>query len=234
MKKVVILTSGGMDSTTLLHYHKKQGDCIRAIAFNYGQRHAKELEYAMQNAKRLEVPFQCVDLSSLAQVLPGSSQTDMTVSVPEGHYAEDSMRTTVVPNRNMILLAIATGHAIAHHMDFVSYAAHAGDHAVYPDCRPKFTAHMARIMGCCDWKKVKLLRLFIKISKADIVKIGLNAGVDFSQTWSCYKGGDIHCGRCGTCIERREAFHLAGVTDPTTYAQSAPTVDQMIASGWKL
>src|SRR6266567_8268550 len=138
MKKVVVLTSGGMDSTTLLYYHIKEGDAVRAIAFNYGQRHANELRFAKQNAETAKVPLEVVDMSFLAKLLPGSSQTDLNVPVPEGHYSEDSMKATVVPNRNMILLSIAVGHAIGMKMDFVSYAAHAGDHAVYPDCRPKF------------------------------------------------------------------------------------------------
>lgn len=219
MKKVVVLTSGGMDSTTLLHHHTKAGDEVRAIGFNYGQLHQKELEFAHYQANALGVPFEEVDLSELAFILPGSSQTDGMVRVPEGHYSEESMKATVVPNRNMILLSIAIGHAIAHKMDFVSYAAHAGDHAIYPDCRPEFAEWLNEgpSKGLCDWRKVELLRPFIDITKADIVRKGTELGVDFSKTWSCYKGVDLHCGRCGTCVERVLSFKEAGFKDPVQY-----------------
>lgn len=215
--KVVVLTSGGMDSTTLLHYHVKKGDQVRALSFNYGQRHKKELSFAYLNTSRLHVPIEEVDLSHLKRILPGSSQTDDKVRVPEGRYDEESMKATVVPNRNMILLAIAVGFAISYDMEAVSYAAHGGDHAIYPDCRPEFVALMAQAIAMCDWKLVKLYHPFIKETKADIVKRGVNLGVDFSQTWSCYAGKDLHCGRCGTCYERILAFKEAGVTDPTSY-----------------
>lgn len=234
MKKVVVLTSGGMDSTTLLFHHVRQGDEVRAIAYNYGQRHVLELECAKRNARELKVPLEVVDLSSLARVLPGSSQTDKTVEVPEGHYSAETMKATVVPNRNMILLAIAIGHAIAHKMDFVSYAAHAGDHTIYPDCRPAFAHIMNLAASLCDWKQVNLLRPFIDMSKKDIVLLGDRIGVFFSATYSCYKGSPRQCGRCGTCIERREAFYLAGIIDPTIYEADAPTTSQLVSCNWRL
>lgn len=234
MRKVIVLTSGGMDSTTLLYQHVRLGDELRAIAFNYGQRHQKELTFAKINAEKAKVPLTVVDLHSLRDVLPGSSQTDDNVGVPEGHYSEDLMKLTVVPNRNMILLAIAVGHAIAYDAGFVSYAAHAGDHAVYPDCRPEFTKSLQGAISKCDWRKVRLLRPFIKIPKSNIVRLGTQIGVDWTQTWSCYVGAEVHCGRCGTCIERREAFHLTGIPDPTIYGPSAPAVEMMVANNWKL
>lgn len=217
-RNVVVLTSGGMDSAALLHYHLLHcRDNVRAIAFDYGQRHVREIAMAQYQAEQAGVPITIVNLRDLAQVLPGSSQTDLSVDVPEGHYTEESMKATVVPNRNMILLAIAIGHAIAHKCDSVSYAAHAGDHAIYPDCRPEFAKQMARVAGLCDWTKIKLLRPFVKMTKAEIVQLGLVK--DYHNTWSCYKGGLRHCGKCGTCVERREAFQLAGITDPTEYEE---------------
>jgi 7-cyano-7-deazaguanine synthase len=150
----------------------------------------------------------------------GSSQTDKSVPVPEGHYEEESMKQTVVPNRNMILLALAGAWAISTKSDAIAYAAHSGDHAIYPDCRPEFTEAMSDALRLCDWHEVKLMRPFLyptPMSKADIVKLGTSLGVPFELTWSCYKGGEKHCGKCGTCVERVEAFQLAGVEDPTEY-----------------
>lgn len=232
--KVVIILSGGMDSTVLLHHHLQHGDEVRALGVDYGQRHSKELKFAMRTANKLDVPFSVANLSSLRNLLPGSSQTDDGVPVPEGHYAEENMRKTVVPNRNMIMLAVAAGHAIAHGYEAVSYAAHSGDHAVYPDCREEFAEALSVAVGLCDWDPPKLMRPFVDSSKADIVGLGVGYGVDFSETWSCYKGREYHCGRCGTCIERREAFYLAGVKDPTVYDTGAPTVEELVKNDWRL
>lgn len=223
--KTVVLTSGGIDSTVLLHHLASfypiaiapRVESLRAIAFNYGQRHAKELSFAYVQATRVGVPLMRADLTSLCDLLPGSSQTDATVAVPEGRYDEESMKATVVPNRNMIMLAIAIGHAIAFKFEAVAYAAHSGDHAIYPDCRPEFADAMNHAAELCDWHKIKLIRPFIEHSKADIICEGHKLDVDFSQTWSCYAGKDLHCGRCGTCYERILAFKEAGVPDPTKY-----------------
>lgn len=216
--KVIVLASGGMDSSTLLYHHVNKSHEVRAISFNYGQRHLKEMSYAYLNTARLKVPLQQVDLSCLRTLLPGSSQTDKRIEVPEGRYDEESMKLTVVPNRNMILLAVAIGHAVAHKFDAVSYAAHAGDHAIYPDCRPEFADAMQHAAQLCDWHKVDLIRPFISLTKGEIIKLGVNLGVDYAQTWSCYAGKDLHCGRCGTCYERILAFKEAGIADPTRYA----------------
>lgn len=232
--KVVVLTSGGMDSSVLLAKLKSEGHECLAIGFNYGQRHQLELAYAAGLATKLSVPFTEVDLSQLREVLPGSSQTDDTVAVPEGKYDEESMKATVVPNRNMILLSIAIGHAIAHKCDAVAYAAHAGDHAVYPDCRPEFAAAMEKAARLCDWTEVRLLRPFVLQTKADIARFGKELGMDWRMTWSCYRGRHHHCGRCGTCIERREAFYLAGIEDPTSYDAGAPTIGEMVKNDWHL
>jgi len=234
MKKVCVLLSGGMDSAVLLQHHIHNGDQVRAIAFDYGQRHSCELDRAEMLAASKGVDFVIADVSCMAELLPGSSQTDKNVAVPEGKYDEDSMKATVVPNRNMIMLSIAIGHAIAHKCDAVSYAAHGGDHAIYPDCRPEFADAVNACAQLCDWHKVELIRPFINITKADICQKGNELGVDFARTWSCYQGEDLHCGRCGTCVERREAFYLAGVADPTAYGPSSPTVEQMIQNDWHL
>ncbi|QDP54838.1 MAG: putative 7-cyano-7-deazaguanine synthase [Prokaryotic dsDNA virus sp.] len=232
--KIVVITSGGMDSAVLLHNLAREGHELKALGVNYGQRHRKELSFAAAQAANLGIPYQTADLRSLWELLPGSSQTDPDVPVPEGHYEEESMKLTVVPNRNMIMLSVAVGHAIALKYDAVAYGAHYGDHAVYPDCRDTFASAMDAAVRFCDWHKMELLRPFVGISKAEIAKLGSDLNVPFHRTWSCYKGGEKHCGRCGTCVERREAFHLAGVADPTQYADDAPSLEDMVRNGWKL
>jgi len=234
MSKTVVLLSGGMDSTVLAYYLKSRGDELRAISFDYGQRHARELACARDQASLLGIPYCRVDLHSLAQVLPGSSQTDRSIEVPTGHYTQENMKATVVPNRNMILLAVAIGHAIAYGCDSVAYAAHAGDHAIYPDCRPVFADAMQAAALLCDYKMIELERPFIFKTKADIVTIGCKLEVNFERTWSCYAGEDRHCGQCGTCVERREAFFLAGVPDPTVYAEQAPALEALIAKDFHI
>ena len=234
MNTAVVLLSGGMDSTVLAHYLVKEGYLVRGISFNYGQRHSKELGFAIKSAEGLGIKHTVVNLSNLSQALPGSSQTDPGVAVPEGRYDEESMKATVVPNRNMILLSIAAGYALAHQCRVVAYAAHSGDHAIYPDCRPEFADAMSDCFSLCDRNPPALFRPFIGMTKADICKLGNELGVDWKLTWSCYKGHEEHCGKCGTCVERREAFYLADVTDPTPYHVGAPTVAQMVANDWNL
>lgn len=233
--KILALHSGGMDSTVLIEKLRNEGHQVRTIAFDYGQRHRKELQFVDAYARDVlrEEPFR-VSMPFLAGLLPGSSQTDRNVEVPKGRYDEDSMKATVVPNRNMIMLSIAIGTALAHKMNGVAFAAHGGDHTIYPDCRPEFVNAMDAVAQLCDWDKVEVIAPFLDKSKADICSLGNDLGLDFSKTWSCYEGREFHCGQCGTCIERREAFHLAGVTDPTTYTPGAPTVEQLLANDWKL
>lgn len=218
--KTVVCYSGGLDSTVLLYHLKAQGHQVRALSVDYGQRHRKELDAAGKIAWLLGVEHRVADLSGIRGLLAGSSQTDDTVEVPDGHYAEESMKLTVVPNRNMILLALAGAWAVSTRSDAVAYAAHGGDHAVYPDCRPEFAQAMAVALGLCDWHAPKLLRPFVEptpLGKHDVARLGYDLGVPLAETWSCYKGGELHCGTCGTCTERREAFALAGLTDPTRY-----------------
>jgi 7-cyano-7-deazaguanine synthase len=216
----VVCFSGGIDSTVLLCSELSLGRTVHAVSVNYGQRHVCELESAQAITARLGVHWVRVDLPQLRDVMFGSSQTDDAVAVPDGHYSDDVMRITVVPNRNMILLSIATALAVSIGAEAVAYAAHAGDHAIYPDCREPFADAMAKAIALADWVPVYLRRPFLSVTKADIVKLGAALGAPLNLTWSCYKGGNIHCGRCGTCVERREAFTLARVVDPTTYAEA--------------
>jgi 7-cyano-7-deazaguanine synthase len=217
MTKSVVVFSGGLDSTVLLHRLVDAGDEVLALSVDYGQRHRRELEHARAIAERLGVEWQIADLSAIAPLLAGSSQTTPGVAVPRGHYAEESMKQTVVPNRNIIMIAVAAGWAISRRCQRVAYAAHTGDHTIYPDCRPEFAAAFGKAISLADWHSVELHCPFIGMTKAEIVALGARLGVDFAATWSCYEGGDVHCGQCGTCFERREAFLLAGVSDPTSY-----------------
>lgn len=232
--KTILIYSGGMDSTVLLYQLLNEGNEVKALSVDYGQRHKKEIDAARAIADRLGVEHRVADLTGITSMLGGSSLTSSDIDVPEGHYAEDNMKATVVPNRNMIMLSVAAGWAISTKCDSISYAAHSGDHAIYPDCREEFAQAVDQAIQLADWHKVVLNRPFVGSTKADIVALGTKLGVPFEDTWSCYKGGSLHCGRCGTCVERREAFHLAGVEDPTPYDTSAPSLEAMIESDWKL
>lgn len=216
----IVICSGGMDSVTLAYYLKDLGDDIQLVGFDYGQKHAKELGYAMKCADNLKTTFTHVDMSFLRHLLPSALTSD-DQDVPEGHYADDTMKQTVVPNRNMIMLSIATGIATARELQYVATGVHAGDHPVYPDCRPEFiqsiniTAMLAT--NGFGFEGFEIVAPFVRSTKADIAKIGSEIGVDYRDTWSCYKGGLVHCGVCGTCVERKEAFQLSGVKDTTEY-----------------
>ena len=217
--QAIAIVSGGLDSVTMAYkYHAHHFWDVHLLSFDYGQRHRKELLYAAKCAAALGVQHDIIDLTSLTGLLKGSSLTDDSVDVPDGHYAELSMKATVVPNRNAIMLSIAYGVAQAEGANGVAFAAHGGDHYIYPDCRIEFAAAFAAMQEVAlDNSHIALMATFIDIDKAGIVKIGDRLGVPFSDTWSCYKGGEYHCGTCGTCVERREAFLLAGVVDPTLY-----------------
>lgn len=219
--KALAVVSGGLDSVTMAHDLQAQNQLGGIVSFDYGQRHKKELAFARACAERLGVRFALIDLTSITPHLKGSALTD-SVEVPDGHYAEDSMKQTIVPNRNAIMLAIAFGIAPAQGLDAVATAVHGGDHFIYPDCRPDFADLFERMeQKALDgvWS-IRLLTPYIKGSKVDIARRAGELKVPVVETWSCYKGGAIHCGRCGTCVERREAFHLAGVQDPTVYADA--------------
>lgn len=209
--RTVCVLSGGMDSTTLLYHLLDLGDEVIAISFDYGQRHRKELDFAARTCARLEVGHKIVDLCAIGSLLEGSALTTDGVAVPYGHYEDESMRLTVVPNRNMILLAIAGGLAVARGCDRLAIAVHSGDHAVYPDCRPQFIADFAAALGSGNYEQVTVYAPFVDWSKTDIVRLGLKLGIDYERdTWSCYEGKAEPCGRCGTCVEREEALAAAG------------------------
>lgn len=218
--RAVVCVSGGMDSTTLAYQLKDEGYDLMVLSFDYGQRHFKELSFARQVADDLGAQFAEINLAPLGKMLD-SALTTPGSAVPEGHYANENMAATVVPNRNSIMLSIAFGVAVAQKADIVAFAAHSGDHPIYPDCRPEFVGafNAAEILANEGFGKegLHLLAPYINLTKADIVKIGDKLDVPYSQTWSCYKGNLNHCGRCGTCVERKEAFLLAKVADPTEY-----------------
>jgi 7-cyano-7-deazaguanine synthase len=226
--KIVAIYSGGLDSTVLLYHLLDAGHEVRALSIHYGQRHERELEYAALGARRLGIEHRIADLQALRPLLDRSSQTSLDVAVPEGHYAADTMKLTVVPNRNMLLLAVAGAWAVSTKSQAVAYGAHAGDHAQYPDCRVPFVEAMAQALALCDFEPLSLMVPFATWSKAAIVARGNRLQVPFEDTWSCYKGSWRHCGRCGTCVERAEAFSLVGVPDPTEYED--PTYWQQVST----
>ncbi len=219
---VVAVVSGGLDSAVLAHHLRAEGHTPRLLSFDYGQRHAKELDCARTLAADLRSPHDVVDLRDVGRLLAGNALTDATVDVPDGHYTDDSMRATVVANRNAIFVDVAVGVAVAEGADAVAIGVHAGDHAIYPDCRPAFVEAAERLARVANEgfaaDGFRVLAPFVEWSKADIVRRGAELGVPFADTWSCYRGRDVHCGTCGTCVERREGFALAGVPDPTRYA----------------
>jgi 7-cyano-7-deazaguanine synthase len=212
--KAVLILSGGVDSTTLLYEMVEEGYEVQALTFNYAQRHKKEIDCARKIAALLEVPHRVVDLCCLASLL-GDSALLGGKEVPSCHYTEDAARQTIVPNRNMILLAIATGYAEANEIPHVFYPAKKHDSAIYPDCREDFVEAMKpAIRLATAWHPVELRAPFVNLTKAEIVKIGLELKVPYELTWSCYKGEETPCRSCPTCIEREEAFELNGAVDP--------------------
>jgi 7-cyano-7-deazaguanine synthase len=222
-EKVVVLCSGGMDSVAALHEARALGHEIRMVlSFHYGSKHNdRELPYAAHHARVLGVRHEIVRLDFVDRLF-SSALLASGAEIPEGHYEEENMKQTVVPFRNGIMLSIAAGVAESVEATGVVIAAHSGDHAIYPDCREPFMQAMGDAIRLGTYAGVRVLRPFIAVTKGEIAARGASLGVDFAQTWSCYKGGEIHCGRCGTCVERREAFQVAGLHDPTQYADLAP------------
>jgi 7-cyano-7-deazaguanine synthase len=217
-KKAVILASGGVDSTTLLYDIKNRGYEVHALSVHYNQRHSRELTYIKKTCKKLKIPHKIIDISVISKHLLGKNAlTSKKISVPAGDYKTANMKLTVVPNRNMILLSLVSGYAITIGAGKVFYGAHTGDHAIYPDCRKVFVQALARAIQLAHWNPVKLEAPYLHLSKADIVKRGIKLGVDYSLTWSCYEGGKIACGKCGTCRERLTAFKKSGRVDPVKY-----------------
>jgi len=224
----VALLSGGLDSSTLLAYllRKEVGNPIEALAVAYGQRHTRELKAASDIAQAFGVPLYQTHIDPSIFHNAESSQTNYSVAVPHGHYMDESMQVTVVPNRNMLLLSLAAARAISLGYDHIAYAAHAGDHAIYPDCRPQFAWKMAELLHICHFSPIYLETPFLRKTKADIVALGHQLDVPFHLTYSCYEGQPLHCGLCGTCVERHEAFTLAGLHDPTQYGPAAAATPQ--------
>lgn len=230
MSKVVVLVSGGMDSVVALYHARLEDEVVGALSFDYGSKHNhKEIPFAAHHCARLGVPHRVISLSFIDELF-ASDLLKSGGAIPDGHYEEQTMKQTVVPFRNGIMLSIAGGYAESVEANGLVIAAHAGDHAIYPDCRETFMQAMGDAIRLGTYAEAQLLRPFIHFSKAQIATRGEELGVDFSKTWSCYKGQDIHCGTCGTCVERREAFEVAGLPDRTVYASSAPLPRKPVAT----
>jgi 7-cyano-7-deazaguanine synthase len=214
--KVVVIYSGGMDSFTVLNRALHDGKEVYALTFDYGQRHVKEIEYASTVCKSLDVNHKVIDISAINQLLAGSSLTD-DIEIPQGHYEAESMKSTVVPNRNMILLSLAVGYAVSVGASQVYYGAHSGDHAIYPDCRPEFVMKMNEVCKIANYESVEIFSPYLTVTKSDILTDGLKMGLKYDNTWTCYNGREKACGQCGACQERLEAFSDNNVTDPLSY-----------------
>ncbi|SFC38124.1 7-cyano-7-deazaguanine synthase [Pseudoalteromonas denitrificans DSM 6059] len=215
-QKVVVIYSGGMDSYTVLNKAIQDGYEVYALSFDYGQRHVKELDIAAKACKDLDVHHKIVNISAINQIIGGSSLTD-DIDVPEGHYEAENMKSTIVPNRNMILLSLAVGYAVSLKACKVYYGAHSGDHAIYPDCRPEFVQKMDDVCRIANYDAVEIVSPYLKNSKIDILTDGLKMGLNYRDTWTCYNGREKACGKCGACQERLEAFKLNNVIDPIEY-----------------
>jgi 7-cyano-7-deazaguanine synthase len=215
--KVVVLCSGGMDSVTALYWARAHHVVGAVLSFDYGAKHNhREIPLAVEHAGKIGAPHQTIPLDFIGKYFA----SDLLLTggdIPEGHYAAENMWRTVVPFRNGIMLAAAAGFAESAGAAGLVIAAHSGDHTIYPDCREDFMRAMGEAMRTGTYAGIQLLRPFIAFTKGGIATEGARLGVDYARTWSCYKGGAVHCGKCGTCVERREAFREAGLPDPTEY-----------------
>ena len=216
LKKAVVIYSGGMDSRTVLEKAIHDDYDVHALSFNYGQRHSVELEYARRVTDKKGIIHKIIDISSINDLLQGSSLTG-DIDIPEGHYEEESMKSTVVPNRNMIMLSLAIGYAVSLGTDKVYYGAHSGDHAIYPDCRPEFLEKMNSVAAIANYEAVNIYAPYSDGNKETILQDGFKMGVDYADTWTCYNGRQKACGKCGACQERLEAFKVVGKDDPLMY-----------------
>ncbi|MDE5662764.1 MAG: 7-cyano-7-deazaguanine synthase QueC [Muribaculaceae bacterium] len=214
-KDSLLVLSGGMDSTTMLHEYRDR--IALAVTFDYGSNHnAREIECAKENCRLLGVEHLVIPLSFMGQYFK-SSLLEGADAIPEGHYADDNMRSTVVPFRNGIMLSVAAGLAESRGLQYVMLANHGGDHTIYPDCRPDFVTAMSEAIRLGTFEGLTIIAPYTNITKGEIARHGKELGMDYALTYSCYKGGELHCGRCGTCVERREALAEAGIADPTRY-----------------
>ena len=215
MKDSVIIVSGGMDSTTLLY--DRRDEIALAISFDYGSNHnAREIAYAEMHCKRLGIEHITIPLDFMHKYFR-SSLLEGADAIPEGHYADENMKSPVVPFRNGIMLAVAAGVAESRNLTKLLIANHGGDHTIYPDCRPEFISAMDSATNAGTYVGVRVVAPYTNITKGDIARIGKKLGIDYAETWSCYKGGEKHCGKCGTCVERKEALAYAGIEDTTEY-----------------
>lgn len=215
MKNAILILSGGVDSVTLLYDYQEQ--IALAVSFDYGSNHnAREIPFAKLHCERLGIPHIVIPLDFMAEHFK-SSLLEGGDAIPEGNYDDENMKSTVVPFRNGIMLSIAVGLAESRGLKHVMMANHGGDHAIYPDCRPEFVDAFSEAARTGTYEGVTLISPYTNLTKADIARRGKALNIDYSETWSCYRGGDKHCGLCGTCRERREAFAEAGVTDNTLY-----------------
>jgi 7-cyano-7-deazaguanine synthase len=220
--KLCVLISGGMDSVTALYAVAAEHEVVSGLSFDYGAKHnACEIPYAVGHCQRMGVEHRTVALPFINELF-ASDLLKTGGDIPDGHYAEQSMKQTVVPFRNGIMLAIAAGYAESTGAEALVIAAHSGDHAIYPDCRAPFMTAMTNAIREGTYARLEVMTPFLEMDKAGIVRCGHKLGIDYRQTWSCYKGRSLHCGRCGTCVERREAFQLAAVADPTIYENTDP------------
>lgn len=217
MKDSLIVVSGGMDSITLL-YDMKERIAV-GVSFNYGSNHnEREIAFAKMHCERLGIRHIVIDLDFMSRYFK-SSLLEGADAIPEGHYADENMKSTVVPFRNGIMLAIAAGLAESEGLKYLMIANHSGDHTIYPDCRPEFIRAMSDATRFGTYPSIEILAPYTNITKTDIARRGKQLGVNYAETWSCYKGGEKHCGKCGTCVERKEALHDAGIDDPTEYEE---------------
>ena len=216
MKDSVIIVSGGMDSITLLH--ERHEEIALGISFDYGSNHnSREIPFARMHCQRLGIKHIVIPLDFMS-VYFRSSLLDGADAIPEGHYEDANMKSTVVPFRNGIMLSIACGIAESNGLSRVFIANHGGDHAIYPDCRSEFIKAMDAAMSAGTYAHINIEAPYTEITKTDIALIGKAIGLDYTETWSCYKGGNVHCGKCGTCVERQEALRNAGIEDKTVYS----------------
>lgn len=215
-EKAVVVYSGGMDSFTVLNTAIQNGLDVYALSFNYGQKHSKELEVAELVCKELNISHKVVDITAINSLMANSSLTGDD-DIPEGHYEDGNMKSTVVPNRNMVLLSMAIAYAVSLEAEKVYYGAHSGDHHIYPDCRPEFVEAMNAVSKIANYQSVKIVTPFLHSSKGDILKAGLDMKLNYSKTWTCYNGREKSCGKCGACYERLEAFSEQSTTDPLDY-----------------
>ena len=218
IKDSVIIVSGGMDSVTLLCEYKDR--VAVGVSFDYGSNHnAREIPFAREHCEMLGIEHIVIDLAFMPQYFK-SSLLDGAGAIPEGHYADDNMKSTVVPFRNGIMLSIAAGIAESRGLKYVMMANHGGDHTIYPDCSQEFVNAMSEATKAGTFPGIEILAPYTGITKADIARRGKALGIDYSKTWSCYKGGEHHCGKCGTCMERKEAMRDASIVDTTIYDES--------------